>query len=61
MHPDALKKLFERQRIKEICIQCGSSNTTTGVHVDYNNGISVFEKYTCNRCSLVFFEKDLPR
>ena len=61
MDPDALKKLFERQRIKEICIQCGSSNTTTGVHVDYNNGISVFEKYTCNRCSLVFFEKDLPR
>ena len=61
MHPDALRFLFEMQRIKEKCIHCGSTDTTTGVHVDNNNGIAVYEKYTCNRCKFEFLEKDIPR
>ena len=61
MHPDVLRFLFELQRIKEKCIHCGSTDTTTGVHVDNNGGYAVYEKYTCNRCKTEFLEKDIFR
>jgi transposase-like protein len=51
--------LFEMQRTKVNCIRCKSDNVEVGVHVVEQNGIAVYEKYTCRRCTEEFFEKDL--
>jgi DNA-directed RNA polymerase subunit RPC12/RpoP len=61
MHPRAIEFLFEMQSEKITCIYCGFDRITKGTHLDNNNGLSVFMKYTCQMCKKEFLDKEIPQ